>query len=105
MKRIAPHLFLAVVLTATAWLIFCAVMIGTKTLFPRDNLISIRVSDGAQISVQNSVPTLRSPGIMYIDGAYHPILIPFLAVPFGVIVWFAILGCRSLRHSHRPAAG
>ena len=93
--QITPILSLATVLLATAWLLFSAVMIG-KDLFPKDGLISMRVSDGAIVHVQDGVPALLSQGTLYSGGGYHFVLIPALAVPFVLLVVFAIIGCRSL---------
>jgi hypothetical protein len=94
--RIVSLLFLAIVLTATAWLVFSAVMIGQQFLFPHDGLISMRVSNGSHVVVQNGVPTLQGTGGIISGGECHPILIPFVAAPFAVVVGFAIVGCLSL---------
>ena len=93
--KILSRLSLAVVLLATVWLAFSATLIG-KDLFVNDGLVPMRVSEGAQVTVQNGVPILQGAGTVSAGGEYHFALIPVLAVPFAVLVVFAIIGCRSL---------
>jgi len=94
-SKIATWCSLAVVLLAAAWLTFCATMIA-KELFPNDGLISMRASDGATVQVQHGVPTLMSVGTLQGSGEWHLTLIPALAIPFAILLAFAILGCCSL---------
>ena len=94
--RMLSNLALAIVVIATVWLVFVAVMIGRESLFPKDGLISLRVSDGATVLVRHGIPTLLSNGAIYSGGDYHAALIPAMAVPFAILFAFAIVGCRSL---------
>ena len=105
-SKLTSNLSLVVVLLAAVWLAFSAAMIG-KDLFINDGLVPIRVSDGAQVAVQNGVPVLQGEGIVSPGEKYHLALIPVLAVPFAVLVAFAIIGCRSLlrgRHDEQHSA-
>ena len=106
-SKFASRSSLAIVLLATVWLAFSAAMIG-KDLFINDGLVPLRVSDGALVAVQNGVPILQGEGTVSASEKYQFALIPALAVPFAVLVAFAIIGCRSLlrnRHDEQPSAG
>jgi len=96
--KMASRLSLAVVLLATVWLAFSAVMIG-KDLFINDGLIGLRASEGAQVKVENGSPILLGTGIVSAGEKYQLVLIPALAIPFAVLVGFAIIGCRSVFRS------
>jgi len=95
-SRIVSNLALAVVLVATVWLTHLATEIWTQTLSPKDGLVHIGVSEGAQVLVQHGAPVLQGEGTVSGPGEYHFALIPAVAVPFAVLVAFAIVGCRSM---------
>jgi hypothetical protein len=107
-SRIVSNMSLVIVLLATVWLVYSASMIG-KRLFPQDGLVSLRASDGATVQIQHGILTLQGEGVNYGPGLtlqgegvnygpgeYNVALIPALAIPFAILVAFAVLGCRSL---------
>ena len=94
-SRIVSNMSLVIVLLATVWLVYSASMIG-KRLFPQDGFVSLRASDGATVQIQHGILTLQGEGVNYGPGEYNVALIPALAIPFSILVAFAVLGCRSL---------
>lgn len=97
-SKLVSRMSLAVVLLAAVWLAFSSVMIG-KDLFTNDGLVPVRVSEGSLVKVENGVPVLQGEGTISNSEKYNLALIPALAIPFAVLVAFAIIGCRSLLRS------
>jgi hypothetical protein len=46
--------------------------------------------------VQDGVPILQGTGIISAGEKYNVALIPAVAIPFAILIAFAIIGCRSL---------
>jgi hypothetical protein len=103
-SNIISRLSLGAVVLATTWLVFSSVTIG-KDLFRKDGLVTMRASDGATVQVKDRVPVLLSSGTVLSGKEWHVALIPALAVPFALLVAFAVRGSFSLSpQQERPTS-
>ena len=98
-RRLIAAVCLVFVLLCTAWLVFSSVMIS-RTLFPGGNRILIQADEGAELKVV-------SGGLHVLSGSagmtrYYTGVIPAIAVPFALLVVFALIGCVLLFRGRSP---
>lgn len=101
-ERVVFGASLAVVVLAAAWLLFAASM-TYRMLTPRGQVL-IHASEGSSLRVQNGAIQVLAAGssgtgVERLGGAF----VPAVAVPFVVILGFAVVGCCSVLSPRRTA--
>ncbi len=102
-KRIVFGTSSVLVLTATAWLVFMVAMVS-RVLFPKNQII-IHASEGASLKVQHGVVQVLSAGSSGtgVEQFHSSTFFVAIAVPFVLLVGFAVVGCCSMLRPSRAA--
>lgn len=94
----------SVVLLFAAWIVFAAVMMSDEIFHRYPPHSEIRLTSAGLIQVVTTDG--KGNVVNTLEEAFNPVVIPALAVPFAVLVIFALVGCYSLApRAHRFSQG
>jgi len=111
LHRVIALLCLALVLLATTWLIYCSTHIGNDLFHPGSGVsvpgpsstMIVTAQDGAEFRIENGKLEVLSGSAGYSGFTkYHAPLVYAMAVPFALILGFAVLWCVSLFRKRDP---